>query len=107
MALLFEPHSTFTKHLLSARHRTPLGRHWWAKDTPVHKELLADRGALWESPWPLTPTPPQDSITNIRCARSPVERGPVCELNPLSLWPGQEQGGPEKKAGWVHEARWR
>lgn len=29
-------------------------------------------------PGTLTPTPPQGSITNIRCARSPVERGPVC-----------------------------
>lgn len=29
-----------------------LSRHWWAEDTLVHKEHLAGRGALWESPWP-------------------------------------------------------
>lgn len=58
--------------------------------------LRARGNACSRTPGTLTPTPPQGSITNIRCARSPVERERpgVWKLNPGSLWPGQDTGRP-------------
>lgn len=74
----------------------PLAQQVWQnhKNKQVGAGPGRTEGRRSKSPWQwplkppppgtLTPTPPQGSITNIRCARSPVGRGPGCVSCSLS-----------------------